>query len=126
MANKYVEVDISRHENLVKAVLNEVRKELDREYWNVNQKEMVSPFDNSGAPDFSTDYFTIRSYNWDENVKPNFETNEVEIWWYKHSNRGLYVKVNKSDAEFPLECVLNSVLNKSIKSINKHFKKEKT
>ena len=126
MANKYIEVDISRHENLVKAVLNEVRKELDREYWNVNQKEMVSPFDNSGTTDFSTDYFTIRSYNWDENIKPNFETKEVKIWWYKHSNRGLYVKVNNSDAEFPLECVLNSVLNKSIKSINKHFKKEKT
>ena len=124
MSNKFVAVDISRHEHLVKAILNEIRRELDREYWNANQKEMESPFENSGADDFSTDYFTIRSYNWDENIKPNFETKDIKIWWYKHSNRGLCVKVNNINAEFPLECVLNSVLNKSIESINKFFKKK--
>lgn len=109
----------SEYDYLVQAVLNRIRNELDRLYWNKNQKEMISPFDNSGAPTFSTDVFTVRSYNWDENIEPNFETEKMKIWWYKHSNRGLCVKIpNGAHAED----VIAEALYDSIKSLGRYFK----
>ena len=70
----------SEYDYPVRAVLNMIRSELDREYWNANQKEMVSPFDNTGAPEFKTDLFTLRSCDWcNGNEKPNFETNKLKI-----------------------------------------------
>ena len=112
----------SKYEYLVRGMLHMLRSELDRLYWNKNQAEMVSPFDNTGAPDFSTDYLTIRSYNWDENTLPNFDTDSVKIFWYKHSNRGVFAMVKNSDN---IGEVLANVLNDSIESINLEFKKKR-
>lgn len=107
------------HEYAIRAVLNMIRSEMDRMYWNANQKEMVSPFDNTGAEEFKADVFTVRSYNWDENILPNFETDDVKIWWYKHSNRGVYAKI-KNGAH--AEDVLFNILYNSIKSLQRYFK----
>lgn len=108
-----------QYEYAIRAVLNMIRSELDRMYWNANQKEMTSPFDNSGAPVFATDTFTVRSYNWDSNDAPNFETDKLKVWWYKHSNRGIYAKIpNGAHAED----VLFEALNDSILSLKRYFK----
>ena len=76
---------------LLQAVLDKIRKELNRCYWNKNQKEMNSPFDNTGQI-YENDVFTVRAYNWDTNIKPNFEYGDLKIWWYKHSNRCTYAE----------------------------------
>lgn len=113
----------SEYDYPVRAVLNMIRSELDREYWNANQKEMVSPFDNTGAPEFKTDLFTLRSYDWcNGNEKPNFETKKLKVFWYKHSNRGIVAYVTEGAHA---EDILFEVLNDSIKSIERYFNKVK-
>ena len=114
-----------KYENLLKAALNSIRKEIDRCYWNANQKEMTSPFDNTGAPDFATKHFTVRAYDWGEEApeKPNFETKEIQVFWYKHSNRGVVAYV-------PMDChnyaeLIADMLNKSLQSIEPTFHKKK-
>lgn len=92
----------SKYLSFLDAILYSIRKELDRLYWNKHQREMVSPFDNSGAPEFSNGTFTVRSYNWDtedeESKLPNFEYKSLKVWWYKYQGRGTCasadVKVN--------------------------------
>lgn len=89
---------------LIKAVLNEIRKELDRLYWNKYHQEMSSPFDNTGNV-YSNDVFTVRAYywgdDWSEALKPNFRYKDFRVYWYKHSNRGVEVKYDKPiTAEF--------------------------
>ena len=74
----------SKYNLLIKGMLMTMRAELDRNYWNANQKEMVNPFDNTGAPDFVTDYLTIRSYNWNGNDLPNLDTDQLKVFWYKY------------------------------------------
>ena len=111
----------SKYEYLVRGMLHMIRSELDRLYWNKNQAEMVSPFDNTGATDFSTDYLTIRSYNWDENILPNFDTDKMKVFWYKHSNRGVVIMVKSREN---IGETLAEVLNNSIESINQSFKKK--
>ena len=102
---------------ILKAALNSIRKEIDRCYWNANQKEMTSPFDNTGAPDFSTDYFTVRSYNWGEEEvqKPNFETNTINVYWYKHSNRGVSATINSERTDYAE--LIAEMLNQSLEGI---------
>ncbi|MBQ8624986.1 MAG: hypothetical protein IJ419_02300 [Agathobacter sp.] len=109
---------------LLKAALNSIRKEIDRCYWNENQKEMVSPFDNTGAPDFTTPYFTARSYSWQEEdiPKPNFETKLIRVYWYKHSNRGVSAVIDSDRTDYAE--IIVETLNKSLKSIEKSFQTE--
>jgi hypothetical protein len=97
-----------------------VRSELDRLYWNKYQKEMDSPFDNVGADDFETEYLTIRTYNWYGNHLPNFDTDQLKVFWYKHSGRGLTIMAR--DVE-NADKILLDVLNKSIESINMSLQK---
>lgn len=82
-------------EELIKAILDRIKMELDRCYWNKNQKEMNSPFENTGEF-YSNDFFTVRAYSWNEedNQKPNFESGLLTCWWYKHSHRGLEYRLN--------------------------------
>ena len=114
----------NKYEYLIRGALYMVRSELDREYWNTNQKEMVSPFDNTGASDFITDYLTIRSYNWNGNELPNFDTERIKVFWYKHSNRGVEAMIRPEDLP-NLADVLADTVNSSIVSINEFFAKKK-
>lgn len=77
-------------EYLLRAVLNELESQMSRLYWNKNQKEMDSPFQNTGT-EYSNDTFSVRAYNWDtdDDYLPNFVYKDLKIWWYKHSNRGV-------------------------------------
>lgn len=86
----------SKYYEFIDAVLRDIRRELDRLYWNKNQKQMDSPFDNTGAPEYSNDTFKVRSYDWDmaeesEDSPPNFEYKTLKLWWYKYQGRGTYV-----------------------------------
>lgn len=74
---------------LIKAVLNEIERQMARLYWNKYQKEINSPFRNT-AENYENDTFIIRAYDWNDNTLPNFEYKDLKIWWYKHSDRGLY------------------------------------
>ena len=80
---------------LICAALDVIRKELDRCYWNKYQKEMVSPFDNTGA-EYSNDTFSVYAYYWGDDEKlihrPNFTYKDLTVSWYKHSNRGATAK----------------------------------
>lgn len=107
-----------KYKLLIKGILMTIKAELDRNYWNVNQKEMVSPFENSGAHDFTTNYLTIRSYNWGGNYLPNLDTDQLKVFWYKHSNRGIEAIVKNDDN---IGDVLADVLNNSVQSIIEYF-----
>lgn len=118
----WVELDMEKYEHIIRAIMNMVRSEIDREYWNANQKEMENPFENTGAPDFTTPYLTVRAYNWDDDAPqlPNFDTDVLKVFWYKHSNRGVMAMAkNVHD----IDHLLVHVLNKSIASINESFQK---
>lgn len=117
MSKKWISVPEKYNEAII-ANLNRIRSELDRLYWNENQAEMTSPFDNTGAPDFSTNYFTVRSYNWDENTAPNFECANLRVYWYKHSNRGISAQIQS--AENIAEQLVN-ILNDSLTSLRIKF-----
>lgn len=91
---KYIKVEDPNLILMTQASLDYIRKELNRHYWNKNQKEMVSPFDNTGES-YTNNYMTVRAYYWgdeeDEIAKPNFEAGHMQVHWYKHSNRGVSV-----------------------------------
>lgn len=78
---------------LIKAALDAIRKELDRLYWNKNQKEMRSPFDNT-SESYENKTFQVHAYYWGDDSKlihrPNFKYGNLEVFWYKHSDRGVY------------------------------------
>ena len=83
---------------LVQAVLNEIRREMDRLYWNKYQCEMNSPFDNTGE-EYENQTFQVYAYYWGEDDelinRPNFKYKDLSIFWYKHNNRGLDVYYSK-------------------------------
>jgi len=80
------EFDVS---NLVEAALSYLGYRLETVYWNVNQKDMDNPFQNSGG-DFKNDTFHVQAYSWGDDVQPyNFKWQDVEISWYKYLGRGM-------------------------------------
>ncbi len=119
---KYIRNSSSTMELMVRAMLDFIRKELDRHYWNANQVEMNSPFDNTGE-EYSNDYMTVRAYNWsnEDDSKPNFEAGYMRCYWYKHSNRGLIVEFAEGGHN-SFDTVADT-LKKCIESIEKDFKK---
>lgn len=119
--NDYIRAN-PKWDKLMNAVLIKIRKELDRLYWNRNQKEMESPFDNTGA-EYSNDTFTVRAYNWNEDeediiAKPNFEWGPIRVYWYKHEGRGntIYAKIGYDDP-----AIYSHMLNKCIEALKKDF-----
>lgn len=79
-------------ELLLQAVLGRINQEMERLYWNANQKELESPFFNSGT-EYKDDIFEVHAYYWgdDESLinRPNFKYGDFECTWYKHYLRGL-------------------------------------
>lgn len=107
---------------LVVSVLDKIRKEMDRLYWNKYQKEMNSPFDNSGE-EYSNNTFTVRSYYWGDEPDrvdlPNFEYDGIKVYWYKHSNRGTTIYTDK---DLTID-YLSVMLNRCIESLREDFLK---
>ena len=109
-------VDV-KYEYMLRAMLNIIESEMTRLYWNQNQKEIISPFSNSGEL-FQNEYVTIRAYNWDENELPNFDTDQLKIFWYKHSNRGVYALLMPNGN---VDEILVNVLNNTIQSLKETY-----
>lgn len=107
---------------MTRAMLDFIEKELSREYWNLYQKEIESPFGNTGNT-YSNDYFTVRAYNWNEDLSEfNFETDKMKVSWYKHSNR--CVQVYFKEGVKPYKTIA-ATLSNCVKSIEKDFKSKK-
>lgn len=106
---------------LLQAVLNEIHRKLDVAYWNKNQEEMASPFDNTGSY-YVNPTFSVCAYQWDEEGSesdvptPNFVWQDVKVYWYKHSNRGLSAFANREITPELLSEMLNDCLNSLIVS----------
>ena len=108
---------------VVQAILDKIRSEMDRLYWNKYQAEMNSPFDNTGEY-YQNDTFTVRPYYWGDDKDlmnlPNFEYPGIEVWWYKHSNRGVIVY-----SEEPLTLdFLAKMLADCVEALRKDFSEE--
>lgn len=88
----------------------------------MNQEVMNSPFDNSGE-EYSNNTFTVRSYYWgdepDRMDLPNFEYDGIEVYWYKHSNRGTTIYTDK---DLTID-YLSVMLNRCIESLREDFLK---
>ena len=81
--------------SVVVAVLREIERELSRCYWNKNQKEIISPFANTGKK-YHNSTFSVAAYNWrDERNESNFfyPADDLIVCWYKYLGRGVSVNV---------------------------------
>ena len=115
MAEKRVE----GYDILLSAILDKIENTMATLYWNKNQKELESPFQNTGAT-YQNDVFTVRAYNWDGNYEPNFLYQGLHIFWYKHSGRGIaaYSSI-RVDAEY-----LNVMLENCLDALHRDFEGE--
>ena len=76
---------------IIIACLDKIAGELARLYWNKNQKEIESPFLNTGAS-YKNSVFSVQAYSWQENDEDdddpvNFRYRDLNVYWYKHSHR---------------------------------------
>lgn len=106
---------------LIVAALKSIRQEMDRLYFNKHQKEMNSPFDNTGEV-FNCPVFSVIAYRWDELDKPvaNFQYKDLRVYWYKHLGRGDYAKCLH---ELTTED-LNTMIVECKEALNKYYKEE--
>lgn len=99
---------------LIQAALDKIKAELDRITFNKHQKEMPSPFDNTGVS-YTNSTFQVRAYDWDNNESPNFKYKDLKVWWYKHSNRGTYAEcgheLTATDINQMIKDCCNSIKN---------------
>ena len=93
LTKKYKNLN-EKETQLVVAVLRDIERELLRCYWNKNQKEMASPFMNTGN-EYHCKEFDVWAYDWDEKNDVNFYYygGDVHVYWYKHLGRGDSVTV---------------------------------
>ena len=113
-----------KYELLLSAVLIAIKDELERCYWNANQKPMESPFDNTGA-EYTNNVFTVRAYYWGDDEElvnlPNFEYDGLECYWYKYATRGLTWRYTGGRmAAIPAD-FLADMLDKCFKAIQADF-----
>ena len=104
---------------VVVAVLRQIDKELQRCYWNANQKEMESPFDNNGNS-YRCDAFSVHAYEWNDDNENNFVYPEHNLVaeWYKYLGRGDFIRV---PYYWRME-MLADMLNDCVSAIRKDFK----
>ena len=90
---KYKRLD-EKDTQLVVAVLRDIERELMRCYWNRNQKEMDSPFMNTGN-EYKCRAFSVWAYDWNETNVVNFIyiKDFLQVYWYKYLGRGDVVEV---------------------------------
>ena len=106
-----------KYEKLILGSLIIIKNELDRLYWNKNQKEMDSPFENTGKT-YENKTFKVCAYKWNENNdEPNFNyKNKFFVYWYKYCGRGMLVEV-ADDVKFDIN-FLADMVNECLKVLN--------
>lgn len=111
-------------ELLIESVLLKIEEELGRQYWNKNQQEMMSPFQNNGAA-YANDTFSVCSYYWGDDEElinaPNFVYKNFKCYWYKHVRRGLYWYYNDGKNVIPPSDFLEKMLEDCFDSLEKDF-----
>lgn len=105
---------------ILEAILSKIRNELDRCYWNKNQKEMRSPFDNTGTS-YKNDTFSVNAYYWGDDDaladRPNFVYKDLKVYWYKYLGRCTAATMEK-----PLSIdYLKHMLNNCMEAIRRDF-----
>ena len=105
---------------LLTAALEAIRKRLGTYYWNQNQKQIDDPFGNTGAK-WENGTFSAAAYDWSEegNTEPNFQYEDLKVWWYKYLGRGMAWELEDGRELTPddiscmlYECLLSLPLNK--------------
>ena len=110
---------------VVIAVIREIERELQRCYWNKYQKEINSPFANTGET-YKNDVMSVEAYQWnidDEwnaNEHPNFQYKGLKIHWYKYLGRGVSITC---DEELTLDYLSNMLYDCKQSIINDFEKK---
>ena len=105
---------------VVEAALHTIDNEMRRLHWNARQKELESPFSNTGNS-FQTDVFSVEAYNWNEaDHWWNFKYKNLEAGWYKHLGRGFEYKMVNGE-ELTLE-FLEVMIADCCKSIELYYK----
>ena len=103
---------------MVEAHLDKIRKEMERLLWNKHQKEMRTPFDNTGE-EYINNVFAVRAYDWDGDEKePNFQYKSLKINWYKYCGRGMYGVIDEADYRIDF---FKTMLVDCITSLRKDF-----
>ena len=109
-----------KERNVITAVLRYIDDELCRCYWNENQQQMNSPFDNTGNK-YKCHAFTVHSYDWIKGNRDNFvyPKDNIHVEWYKYLGRGMYVEVPD---DWTIER-LPDMLDDCVQSIREDFRK---
>ena len=105
---------------LIEASLLVIRQEMDRLYWNKYQKEMSSPFDNTGNEYFN-DVFSVKAYSWDDynwTDEPNFRYKGLSVAWYKYLGRAMSGTL---DTDKDLGVFLEDMIEDCFNSMRKDF-----
>ena len=110
-----------KERHVVVAVLDAIDRELRRCYWNANQKEMESPFDNTGTS-YKNRAFSVRAYDWISDNGDNFvyPAHDLHVDWYKRLHRGVYVEV----ADDWTMDMLADMLDDCVAAIREDFEEE--
>ena len=82
-------------------LLRGIESRLERIYWNNNQEELESPFQNTGN-EMTIGNMIIRAYNWNEDTATdyNFKYNDLEISWYKYLGRDTTINIDPNSEGF--------------------------
>lgn len=82
-------------------LLRGIERKLEIKYWNKNQKELESPFGNTGNS-IKIGNLLIQAYNWDEDSSDeyNFKYNDLEISWYKYLGRDTTINIDPKSKDF--------------------------
>lgn len=108
---------------IIKACMNEINCEICRLFWNENQMEYDTPFENTGNK-YDNDTFSVRAYYWGDDDSlirlPNFKYKDLEVRWYKHYRRCL---IAQKDSDISLD-FLADMVNDCILSLRRDFGEE--
>ena len=99
--------------NLIKTIMLGLKSKMETALWNQRHEMTDTPFINSGLK-YENDTFSVNAYIWDEDDNtPNFVYKDINVYWYKHYGRGLYVTAGH---EISLEdlCSMNEDCIKAI------------
>lgn len=82
-------------------LLKGIESRLERIYWNNNQEELESPFQNTGNK-IDLGPLKIQAYNWneDESTDYNFKYKDLEISWYKYLGRDTTINIDPKEKDF--------------------------
>jgi SRSO17 transposase len=95
----------------------QIKEELERLYWEKYQKIIENPFEDTGTT-YQNKTFTVRAYKKDNNKEPNFETENIKVWWHKSEGKDNYIETTPC-FDNPTNYAIT--LNKCLAALQKDF-----